>query len=103
MICLLQKKRHYLSHCVLPVLIELKMKIPYGYFRKIYPRSSLLKNYFVSLSDSGVIDSDFRGTILVLMTNNTNILLVANEGKRIAQVVFDKKEEVVFRKVNCLN
>ena len=79
------------------------MKIPHGYFRKIYPRSSLQKNYFVSLRDSGVIDSDFRGTILVLMTNNTNILLVANEGQRIAQVVFDKKEEVVFRKVNCLN
>ena len=79
------------------------MKIPHGYFRKIYPRSSLQKNYFVSLRDSGVIDSDFRGTILVLMTNNTNILLVGNEGQRIAQVVFDKKEEVVFRKVNCLN
>ena len=98
MICLLQKKRHYLSHCVLPVLIELKMKIPHGYFRKIYPRSSLQKNYFLSLSDSGVIDSDFRGTILVLMTNNTNILLVANEGQRIAQVVLTKKKRLFLEK-----
>ena len=103
MICLLPKKRHYLSHCVLPVLIELKMKIPHGYFHEIYSRSSLLKNYFVSLSGSGMIHSDFHGIILVLMTNNTNILLVANEGQRIAQVVFGEKEEVVFRKVNCLN
>ena len=78
------------------------MEISHGYFGKIYPRSSLLKNYFGSC-DAGVTDSDFRGTILVLMTNNSNIPLVVNEGQRIAQIVFHKKEEVVFRKVNCLN
>ena len=89
-------------HRVTPVTIELKMEIPHGYFGKIYPRSSLLKNYFGSC-DAGMIDSDFCGTILVLMTNNSNIPLVVNDGQRIAQIVFHKKEEVVFRKVNCLN
>ena len=78
------------------------MEIPHGYFGKIYPRSSLLKNNFVSC-DAGVIDSDFCGTILVLMTNNSNISLVVNEGQGIAQIVFHKKEEVIFRKVKCLD
>ena len=78
------------------------MEIPHGYFGKIYPRSSLLKNNFGSC-DAGVIDSDFCGTILVLMTNNSNISLVVNEGQGIAQIVFHKKEEVIFRKVNCLD
>ena len=96
------KEKALFLHRVTPVTIELKMEIPHGYFGKIYPRSSLLKNYFGS-RDAGVIDSDFCGTILVLMTNNSNIPLVVNEGQRIAQIVFHKKEEVVFRKVNCLN
>ena len=91
-----------IPNCVTPVTIELKMEIRHGYFAKIYPRSSLLKNYFAS-SDAGVIDSDFCGTILVLVTNNSNIPLVFNEGQRIAQIVCHKKEEVIFRKVNCLN
>ena len=48
--------------CFTPVTIELKIEIPRGYFGKIYPRLSLLKNYFVSC-DAGMIDSDFRGTV----------------------------------------
>ena len=32
------------QHRVTPVMIELKIEIPHGYFGKIYPRSSILKN-----------------------------------------------------------
>ena len=53
-----------LPRCVTPITIELKMKIPCGYFGKVYPSLSLLKNYFVSC-DTDVIDSDFRGTVLI--------------------------------------
>ena len=77
------------------------MEIPHGHFGKIYPRSSLLQNYFVSC-DAGAIASDYRGTILLLMTNNGNIPLLVNEGQRIAQIAFHKKQGFVFRKVNCL-
>ena len=84
------------SHCVTPVTIELQMEIPNGYFGKIYPRSSPLKNYFISC-DGGVIDFDFRGTILVLMTNNSSHPLIIKAGQRIAQMVFHNNEEVVFK------
>ena len=53
--------------CVTLITIELKMEIPSAYFGKIYPRSSLLEKYFVSC-DTGVIDSNFCDTVLILMT-----------------------------------
>ena len=61
-----------------------------------------MRNYFVSC-DAGIIDSDFRSTVLILMTNNSMEPLVIKAGQRLAQIVFHKKEEVVFKKVDCLN
>ena len=69
---------------VMPVSLELKMEIPCGCFGKIYPRSKLLKECFISC-DARVIDSDFRGSVLVLMTNNRNKPLLIKHGQRIAQ------------------
>ena len=87
--------------CVTPVAIEVEMEIPSGYFGKIYPKSSFVRKYFVSC-DAGIIDSDFRGTVLILITNNSMEPLVIKAGQRIAQIVFHKKEAVVFKKVDCL-
>ena len=56
--------------CVTPFIIKIEMEIPSGYFGKIYPRSSFVRKHFVSC-DSGIIDSDFRGTVLILMTNKS--------------------------------
>ena len=70
--------------CVAPITIELKMEIPHGYFGKIYPRLSILKKYFVSC-DTGVIDSDFRGSALILMTKNSKDPILIKPGQRIAQ------------------
>ena len=88
--------------CVTPVTIELKLEIPSGYFGKTYPRSSLLKNYFVSC-DAGVIDSDFRCTVFILITSNSSDPLIIKAGQRIAQILFHKKEENVFKKVDYFN
>ena len=46
------------------------MEIPKGFFGKIYPRSGLLLNHFVSC-DGGVIDSGYQGIIKVIMTNQS--------------------------------
>ena len=71
-------------------------------FWKVYHRLSLSKNYFVSC-DVGVIDSNFRGTVLILMTNNSKDPILIKAGQIILQIVFHKKEEVVFKKVDCLS
>ena len=89
-------------HLVAPITTEIQMEIPNNYFGKIYPRSGLLENYYVSC-DGGVIESDFRGTILVLMTNFGERPILIKAGQRIAQVAFHKKEEVIFKKANRLN
>ena len=78
------------------------MEIPCGYFGKIYPRSSLLKKYFVSC-DAGVIDPDFRGTVLILMINKSNDPILIKPGQIITQTVFHKREKVVFKNVNYLS
>ena len=91
-----------LPRCVMPIMIELKMEIPCGYFGKVYPRSSLLKNYFVSC-DADVIDSDFHSTVLILMTNNSKDPILIKDGQKIAQIIFHKNQEVVFKKVDCLS
>ena len=46
-----------------------------------------------------MIDSDFRGTALILIINNSNDPILTKPGQRIAQIVFHKKEEVF----NCLS
>ena len=79
------------------------MEIPNCCFGKIHSRSSLLKNYYVSCDAAGVIDPDFCGDIIVLMTNNSSIPFEVNTGQRIVQIIFNKKGEVVFKKVNCFN
>ena len=60
-----------LPHDVIPITLELLLEIPGGYFGKIYSRSGLLAKYFVSC-DAGVIDSSYRGVVLVLMTNHND-------------------------------
>ena len=88
--------------CVTSVTTEIEMEIPCGYFGKIYRRSDLLKKYFLSC-DGGLIDSDFRGSVLILMTNNSSEPFEVKHGQRIAQIILDKKDEVTFRKVESLS
>ena len=49
--------------------LELRMAIPKGYFGKIFPRSGLLKNHFITC-DAGVVDADYRGSVSVLLINH---------------------------------
>ena len=97
------EKKILLRPCVTPITVELKMEIPCGNFESVYPRSKLLKNYFVSC-DTGATDSDFHGFVLILMTNNSKDPILIKAGQRIAHIFFfHKKEEVVFKKVDCLS
>ena len=81
--CFAAEEKILLPRRVTPITIELKMEISCGYFGKVYPRSSLLKNYFVGC-DAGVIDSEFRGTALILMTNNSKDPILIKTDQRIA-------------------
>ena len=77
---------------------ELKIEIPKGYYGKIHPRSSLIRNYFVTV-DGGVIDSEFRGILKIIMINHLSEDFTVKLGERVAQIIFQKREDVNFVKV----
>ena len=71
------------------------------YITKIYPRSSLpLHSIFVG---GGMIDSDFRGNIHVILGISSGSRVEFNAGDRIAQVLFQIKEAVDFVEVSSFD
>ena len=86
-----------LAKSINTVSTELELAIPKGYYGKINPRSSLIKKFFVTI-DGGVLDADFCGTVKTIMINHLRKDVKVNLGERVAQVIFQKKEEVNFIK-----
>jgi dUTP pyrophosphatase len=69
------------------IKIGIATAIPVGYYGRIAPRSSMaLKNIFVN---GGVIDSDYRGEIKVILFN-FGIDYEINAGDRVAQLIIEK-------------
>ena len=65
------------------------LKFPKKYIAKLLPRSGLsLKPVFL---DGGVIDSDFRGDIYIILTNFSQRTIEIETGDRIAQLIFLRK------------
>lgn len=65
------------------------MAIPNGYVGLIYARSGLAtKRSLAPANKVGVIDSDYRGEIMVALHNHSNETQKVEAGERIAQIVF---------------
>ena len=80
------------------VSIELRWAIPSGFFGKIFPRSSILKDRLGTI-DAGITDCDFRGIVEALLVNHSKKTYTVCTGDRIAQAVFIEKFDVNFQKV----
>jgi dUTP pyrophosphatase len=62
--------------------------IPEGYFGGIYPRSGLAtKQGLAPANKVGVIDSDYRGEVIVALYNHSSVPQMINKGDRIAQLI----------------
>ena len=48
----------------------------------------------------GVVDSDYRGNVRIILTNLSNKAKEIETGDRTVQVLFIKKEDVEFEEVN---
>ena len=67
----------------------LAMEIPEGLVGLIYARSGLAsKRGLAPANKVGVIDSDYRGEIMVALHNHSNKAQTVADGERIAQIVF---------------
>jgi len=79
------------------------IELPAGFEAQIRPRSGLAaKNGITVLNTPGTIDADYRGEIKVILVNLSQQEFTVNHGDRIAQMVIEKHETIVWENVNEL-
>jgi deoxyuridine 5'-triphosphate nucleotidohydrolase len=66
----------------------LSISMPNSMYLRIAPRSSLSLRHLTI--EGGVIDSDYRGEVKVLMKNHNDFPITFSAGDRIAQFIFEK-------------
>ena len=82
----------------------LAMEIPTGLVGLIYARSGLAsKKGLAPANKVGVIDSDYRGEIMVALHNHSDKPQTIADGERIAQIVFAPFYAADFSVVDELN
>lgn len=79
------------------------IELPEGIAALVFARSGLADKKGLALSNGvGVIDSDFRGEIMVLMVNLGQEDIIVRHGERIAQVVFINVARASFTEIEEL-
>ena len=80
------------------------LEIPEGYFGAIFARSGIAtKRGLRPANCTGVVDSDYRGEIIVALHNDTDLLQIIEPGERIAQLVIMPYLNVEFEEADALN
>lgn len=79
-------------------------EIPKGYRGVIVPRSNLTKHFWVMNNSIGIIDSDYRGEWMCVFTpiQNNYTQFPYSVGERVAQIYFEKIQDVEFEEVDSL-
>lgn len=88
--------------CKALVKIGIAMAIPEGCYGRIAPRSGLAVKKFIDVG-AGVIDSDYRGEIRVLLFNFGEEDFVIEEGDRIAQLIIERIALTKLEEVTTLD
>lgn len=82
----------------------ISMEIPEGFVGLVYARSGLAcKSGLAPANKVGVIDSDYRGEIIVCLHNHSNHGQTINPGDRIAQIVIAPYMKCDFEEVTALD
>lgn len=80
----------------------IKLEIPDGYAGLIWDKSGLAIKHGLKVL-GGVIDSGYRGEIMVGITNVTNKEYSLKAGEKIAQMIIQKVEQGVIEEVHELS
>jgi len=79
------------------------IELPQGTFGAVYPRSGMAtKRGLVLANGTGIIDSDYRGELIVALKNTSNEVQIVEHGERIAQIVVTPYIPVLFNEVNSI-
>lgn len=82
---------------IVSIETNIKVEIPYGHFGFLTNRSSMAKRDILVLG--GIIDSDYRGEIIVMLKNNSKTPYTVYNNDKIAQLICIKHLNIV-EKVN---
>ena len=91
-------------HSTIKVGTGLSFDLPEGTFAAIYARSGIAtKRGLRPANCTGVIDSDYRGPVIVALHNDTDEIQSIEPGERIAQMILLPYIEMNFNEVNELS
>ena len=80
------------------------VEIPQGYVGKIYLRSSIGAKSKIRLSNQvGIIDSDYRGEVLLPLENISRSPITLVKGTKVAQLIIEHLPDVTFEEVEELS
>lgn len=79
----------------------LHLELPKGHVGLIWPRSGLALRHGIDTL-AGVIDSDYRGEVRVVLVNHGDESFAIKAGDRIAQLLVQKVERVEFVAANAI-
>ena len=91
------------ERCLVPTGIALA--VPPGYVALVHPRSGLAAKHGLSVVNTpGTIDAGYRGEVKVLLINHDrHEPIELRRGDRVAQLVVQRVEHVVFEEVDVLD
>lgn len=82
----------------------LAMEIPTGYAGLVYARSSLaVKRGLAPANKVSVIDSDYRGELMVPLHNHSSVAQTIEPSERIAQIIFTPYYFACFEETDTLD
>lgn len=79
------------------------LEVPVGYAGLIYPRSGLsCKRGLAPANKVGVVDTDYRGEVMVALYNQSGVDQVVEVGERIAQLIIAPYLKAIFEEADEL-
>ena len=91
------------SGMTVTISTELFVEVPEGYMMQVVSRSGLSVRGVVVANAPGIIDSDYRGEVKIIMHNQSNRAVDVRKGDRIAQGYIVPVINVDFLLVDELN
>ncbi len=92
------------SHETVMIKTGISVELPEGTVGLICARSGIAKNKSLAPANKvGVIDSDYRGELIVALHNHSNSSQTISNGERIAQLLIVPYIKADFKEVNSLS
>lgn len=91
-------------HQTVKIDTGISIELPKGTFGAIYARSGLATKRSLRPSNcTGVVDSDYRGVVIVALHNDSDQEQFVEPGERIAQLIVMPYVPIIFEEVNELD